>query len=58
MAKFDISYTDKTGNDRVKRGLKLSKENAKKEISKMKSSKIFRGLFGGKLSNPRIYRRK
>ncbi len=58
MVKFDISYTDKTGNDRVKRGLKLSRENAKKEVSKMKSSKIFRGLFGGNLSNPRIYKRR
>ena len=55
MVKFDISYTDKTGNERVKRGLKLSRIDAKEKVSKMKSSKLFRSL---NLSNPRIYKRR
>ena len=52
--KYDVSYTDKRDGGRYRRGLKLSKKGARKEISRLKSLPIFRSL---NLSNPRMYRR-
>ena len=52
--RYDISYTDTNTGDRVRRGLKLTKKGARREISKLTSSSIFRSL---KLSNPRMYKR-
>ena len=53
--KYDVSYTDRKAGGRYRRGLNLSKKGARIEISRLKSSKIFRSL---NLSNPRMYKRK
>ena len=56
--KFDVSYTDTRVGGRYRRGLKLSRKGARKEVERLKKDPIFRSLnlVGGK--NPRIYRRK